>query len=77
LLLLGVIFVGLGSTVLAVVLGNPPEQSSTTGFHDHVSTGGPILLFAALVLALGVAIPAPLHSILTEAATLLQDSPSP
>jgi hydrogenase-4 component F len=67
----------LGTTVLAVVLGNPPEQSSATEFHDNVNTGGPVLLFAALVLVLGIVIPAPLESLLADAAALLQDSPPP
>ncbi len=71
LLFLGVVFVGMGATVLSVVLGNPPDQIRPTTFHDTLSTGGPILLFVALVLLLGLYIPAPLESLLSEAAAQL------
>jgi len=71
LLLLGIIFVGMGVTVLAVVQGEPPQGMPTTGFHDNVSTGGPILLFLALVLMLGVYIPDVLSNMLHDAARLL------
>jgi hydrogenase-4 component F len=72
LLLLGIVFVGMGSTVLAVVQGNAPEQMEKNGFQDSVSTGLPILLFMALVLLLGLYIPPPLESHLREAAALLE-----
>ncbi len=49
LLLLGIVFIGMGATVLAVVQGNAPDSKVTNGFHDSVSTGAPILLFMALV----------------------------
>ncbi|MBI3837552.1 MAG: hydrogenase [Planctomycetia bacterium] len=71
LLFLGVVFIGMGATVLAVVLGNPSKKIKPTAFHDNVSTGGPILLFVALVLVLGLFIPAPLESLLGEAAAQL------
>src|SRR5204863_8259274 len=54
LLLLLIVFVGMGATVLAVVQGNAPEQNQENGFRDSVSTGLPILLFMALVLLLGL-----------------------
>jgi hydrogenase-4 component F len=72
LLFLGVVFVGMGATVLAVVMGSPPEQIKPTAFHDNLSTGGPILLFVALVLLLGLYIPAPLETLLREAAAQLE-----
>src|SRR5205823_10836719 len=34
LVLLGVVFVGMGATVLAVVQGTPPESNPPTGFRD-------------------------------------------
>jgi hydrogenase-4 component F len=74
LLVLGIIFVGMGATVLTVVFGNPPEHLEPTAFHDHASTSIPVLLFAALVLLLGVFIPAPLHDLLNEAMALLESS---
>ncbi len=72
LLLLGIIFIGMGSTVLAVVQGNPAEQLETTGFRDRIGTSLPILLFMALVLLLGLYIPPPLDALLNEAAELLR-----
>jgi hydrogenase-4 component F len=72
LLLLGVVFVGMGATVLAVVQGNPPEKSETNGFLDGVGTGAPIVLFMALVLLLGLYVPPPVESLLREAAAFLE-----
>lgn len=72
LLLLAVVFVGMGATVLAVVLGNAPDQQRQSAFHDRVGTGLPIVVFMALVLLLGVYIPPPLESLLREAAALLE-----
>lgn len=72
LLLLGIVFIGMGATVLAVVQGNAPEQKQPNGFHDSVSTGLPILLFMALVLLLGLYVPPPLESLLREAAAFLE-----
>jgi hydrogenase-4 component F len=74
LLLLGIVFVGMGSTVLAVVQGTAPERAEQNGFHDHVSTGAPILLFMALVVLLGLYIPPPLESLLQEATRFLGGS---
>jgi hydrogenase-4 component F len=72
LLLLGIVFIGMGATVLAVVQGNAPPRKETNGFHDSLSTGAPILLFMALVLLLGLYIPPPLESLLREAAAFLE-----
>jgi hydrogenase-4 component F len=74
LLLLGIVFIGMGATVLAVVQGDAPPQKKTTGFHDTISTCAPILLFLACVVLLGVYIPSPLESLLREAAGFLQGS---
>jgi hydrogenase-4 component F len=72
LLLLGIVFIGMGATVLAVVQGDAPDQKEATGFHDNIGTGAPILLFMALVLLLGLYIPPPLESLLREAAALVE-----
>jgi hydrogenase-4 component F len=72
LLLLGVVFVGMGATVLAVVQGDVPAGQATSGFRDSLSTGGPILLFLALVLLLGIYVPPPLESLLRDAAAFLE-----
>jgi hypothetical protein len=65
-------FIGMGATVLAIVLGSPPKRSESNGFHDTFATGAPILLFLALVLLLGVYIPPPLESLLRDAAACLE-----
>ena len=62
----------MGGTVLTVVLGTPSERPPDNPFHDGVGTAGPILLFLALVLLLGVYIPPPLESLLREAAASLE-----
>jgi hydrogenase-4 component F len=75
LLILGIVFVGMGATVLAVVQGNAPEQKQPNGFRDSIATGVPILLFMALVLLLGLYIPPPLEFLLREAAAFLEGTP--
>lgn len=72
LLLLAIVFIGMGATVLAVVQGHAPERKEPHGFHDGVSTGAPILLFMALVLLLGLYVPPPLESLLRDAARFLE-----
>jgi hydrogenase-4 component F len=72
LLLLGVAFIGMGSTVLAVVQGTPEDQKETHVFRDGVSTGAPIVLFMGLVLLLGLYVPPALESLLRQAAALLE-----
>lgn len=72
LVLLGVVFIGMGATVLTVVQGNPIQSAEPTTFRDNLGTAGPILLFMALVLFLGLYIPPPLESLLREAATFLE-----
>jgi hydrogenase-4 component F len=72
LLLLGIVFIGMGATVLAVVQGNPSEPRVVSSFHDSASTCAPILLFMALVLLLGVYVPPPLESLLREASASLE-----
>lgn len=72
LMLLNVVFIGMGVTVLAVVQGRPPDGTPSNGFHDSLGTCGPVLLFTALLLVLGLNIPAPLESLLREAAAFLE-----
>jgi hydrogenase-4 component F len=72
LLLLGIVFLGIGTTVLSVVQGRPDGALGDTRFHDSASTGAPILLFMALVLLFGLYIPPPLDSLLREAAATIE-----
>ncbi|MBI3828156.1 MAG: hydrogenase [Planctomycetes bacterium] len=72
LLMLNVVFIGMGATVLAVVQGEPPEKQDAHAFKDRMSTGVPILLFLGLVLMLGLYIPPALEALLREAAAFLE-----
>jgi hydrogenase-4 component F len=68
LLLLGIVFIGMGATVLAIVQGEPPKEPLAGGYRDSFRTGAPALLFLGLVLLLGLYIPPPLEALLREAA---------
>jgi hydrogenase-4 component F len=77
LLLLGIVFIGMGSTVLGMVLGQPPGPRQPIGiepitYGDSMGTVAPILLFMALVLLLGLYIPPALETLLSDAAGFLE-----
>ncbi len=72
LLLLGMVFIGMGATVLAVVQGKPAERTASNSYHDTIATGAPVVLFMALVLLLGLYVPHPLESLLRDAAAFLE-----
>ncbi|MDU0459935.1 MAG: proton-conducting transporter membrane subunit [Geobacteraceae bacterium] len=69
---LAIIFIGMALTVLPMVMGEVPPESETTSYSDTVWTVGPPLGLLLLVFLLGVWIPAPLMSLLNEAAALLE-----
>jgi hydrogenase-4 component F len=72
LLLLAIVFIGMGAVVLTVVMGSPPKQAPDNGYRDTIGMAGPVLLFMALVLLLGVYVPPPLDSLLHEAAAFVE-----
>lgn len=72
LLLLAIVFVGMGATVLKVVQGTPSPQAAATNYHDRPQLVAPILVFMGLVLLLGVYIPPPLETLLRDAAAFLE-----
>jgi hydrogenase-4 component F len=72
LLLLGIVFIGMGSTVLAVVEGPAPETPAANAYRDTWGTTAPIMACLLLVLLLGVYIPPPLETLLREAARFLE-----
>jgi hydrogenase-4 component F len=72
--LLCMIFIGMGSTVLAVVQG-APSAARAAGPGDTTLTVLPIVLLLLLVLLLGVYIPPPLDAMLHDAATYLGGLP--
>jgi hydrogenase-4 component F len=75
LLLLGIVFIGMGATVLAVVQGPAPEASAGNNYRDHFATGAPVVLFLALVLLLGLYLPPPLEALLREGAAFVEGKP--
>jgi hydrogenase-4 component F len=75
LLLLIIIFIGMGSTVLAVVQGKPPEKVPDKAFHDSFQTVAPIVAFLGFVLMLGLYLPQPLDALLRNAAGVVEVQP--
>jgi hydrogenase-4 component F len=71
--LLMAVFLGMGSTVLAVVQGEaPPADAATVANADRPALTLPIGLALLLVLALGTWLPAPLHELLLAAAAQVE-----
>jgi hydrogenase-4 component F len=70
--LLVVVFVGMGQTVLAVAQGEAPERTAVTPYRDGWLRVAPIALLLALVLALGLWIPAPVLALLRDATAELE-----
>ncbi|MFO1077921.1 MAG: proton-conducting transporter membrane subunit [Planctomycetota bacterium] len=67
--LLMAVFLGMGSTVLAVVQGEPPAPTATASHRcDRPALVLPIALSLLLVLLLGVYLPPPLRELLEQAA---------
>jgi hydrogenase-4 component F len=66
--LLLVVFVGMGSTVLPVVQGEPPADASTSSFREELATTAPILAFLAVSLLLGLYLPGWLRVAIEQAA---------
>lgn len=69
--LLALVFVGMGSAVVGIVQGVPSARAEATPFRDEVGTVAPILFALALVLLLGLYLPAPLERLLVEVSTSL------
>ncbi len=72
LMLLAVVFLGMGATVLKVVQGEPPPAAPAGTHREHLLTVGPIVGLLALALLLGVYIPAPLRALLDDATAFLE-----
>jgi hydrogenase-4 component F len=72
LLLLFVVFVGMGGTVLAVVQGTPQEPLPATTYREGAGTVGPPAALLLAVLLLGVWVPPWLDRALREAALFVE-----
>jgi hydrogenase-4 component F len=75
LFMLFVVFVGMSSTVFAVVQGEPSSKASATAYKDGFLTVAPIVAFLGLVLLLGVYVPPPLGHALERAASFIEMRP--
>jgi hydrogenase-4 component F len=74
LLFLAAIFVGMSSTVLKVVQGDPAGAPERSGFADSWLTAAPPLLLMLLVLLLGLWVPRGLRDLFESAAALMGGS---
>jgi hydrogenase-4 component F len=72
LILLFVVFVGMGGTVLAVVQGTPKGEPPDSGFKDSLGTVGPALVLLAVVVLLGLWVPPALDGALADAARFVE-----
>jgi hydrogenase-4 component F len=68
---LAMIFIGMASTVLPVVMGKMPKDMEKTKYRDSIPTVLPPLVLMGIILMLGVWIPMPLQALLHDAAGLL------
>ncbi|MEX0775073.1 MAG: proton-conducting transporter membrane subunit [Phycisphaeraceae bacterium] len=75
LFLLLVVFIGMGTTVLQVVQGRAPAEVRDTPYRDGILTTAPIVVCMALVLLLGVYIPAPLDHMIQDVVRYLEAQP--
>ena len=74
-LLLLIIFLGMGRIVLSAVLGRPKSPGVKHGCHEGYLRGAPVLVSLVLVLLLGLYLPPPLRSLLNHAGTYLGMKP--
>lgn len=75
LLLLAIIFIGMGATVLRVVQGVPSEKAMATTYHESPRLVIPIFMFLGLAIMLGLYIPSPLQTLLHDATAYLEVKP--
>jgi hydrogenase-4 component F len=75
LLMLIIVFLGMGATVVRVVQGEPPQAAVDRPYREHFWTVAPPLGFLALVLLLGVYIPPPLSRLINDAVSFLELRP--
>jgi hydrogenase-4 component F len=72
LVMLAVVFIGMGATVLRVVQGEPPRAVAASPYHESILTVASALCLLGLVLVLGIYIPPPVSTLLHDAASFLE-----
>jgi hydrogenase-4 component F len=75
LVLLLLVFIGMGATVLKVVQGRVPANVATTSYRDGWLTVAPVVILMGMVLLIGLYIPAPLSTLIKDAAGFLEGRP--
>jgi len=76
LVLLLIVFLGMGNTLINCSLGPPPENSNTTQFRDNFAMIAPIAVCMLLTFALGIYTPPFLSEWIVDAAAFLQRAPA-
>jgi len=71
LVLLALVFIGMGRTVLAVVQGTPPEDPEGSAYGESALNTAPIAISLLIVLLMGVAIPHPISEMVKDAVRML------
>ena len=76
LLFLAIIFMGMASTILPMMMGSAPRESGTVvGYRDRFFTVAPPLALMVVILVLGIWLPEPLRRLLADGARLLEVAP--
>ena len=75
LVLLLVVFIGMGSTVLKAVQGRFPQGVGDPSYRDGFLSAAPAIGLMALVLLLGVVLPPPLRQLVDDAVHALEGQP--
>ncbi len=75
LMLLLVVFIGMGAVVLAAVQGLVRKESQTSSYRDGFLTCLPPLVLMGFVLLFGLYIPSPVNTLLTNAVQYLEVKP--
>jgi hydrogenase-4 component F len=70
-----VVFIGMGKTVLKVVQGRAPVEVVDEPYRDGFLTIAPVLALMAIVLLLGLYIPAPINALVRDAVGYLETRP--
>jgi hydrogenase-4 component F len=66
------VFAGMGATTLPAMQGRPPRSALASTYRDTFTTFAPALGLLALVLLFGIHLPAPLRTLLQDAAAALE-----
>jgi hydrogenase-4 component F len=72
LLMLAIVFIGMGATVLRVVQGEPSAAARSGHYKEGFLTVAPAIAFLVLVVLMGVYIPPPVSAALRDAASFLE-----